>query len=67
MILAAVEAGLGMGLLPRFLVDEAITKGDLVMAVDHHLYVSQGYYFGYSLNEEPSPALKAFQSWLLKA
>lgn len=67
MVLAAVYAGLGVGLLPRFLVSEAIKQGDLVMPVHHPLPVSQGYYFGSSLNAELTPALNAFQAWLLHA
>ena len=67
MVLAAVYAGLGVGLLPRFLVSEAIKQGDLVMPVHHPLPVSQGYYFGSSLNAESTPALHAFQAWLLHA
>jgi DNA-binding transcriptional LysR family regulator len=67
MVLAAVHAGLGVGLLPRFLVSEAIKQGDLVMPVRHPLPVSQGYYFGSSLNAEVTPALSAFQMWLLHA
>lgn len=65
MVLAAAKAGLGVGLVPRFLVEQALESGELVMPVEQPLPVSQGYYFGYPMRNEPSPALRAFEQWLL--
>lgn len=67
MVLAAVAADMGVGLVPRFLVQQGLDQGDLVMPVNHALHVSQGYYFGYSLSTQASPTLKAFEQWLLQA
>jgi DNA-binding transcriptional LysR family regulator len=64
MVLASVEAGLGVALIPRFLAQPALQAGTLVMPVPQVLSVSQGYYFGYPERNERSEALKVFESWL---
>lgn len=64
MVMAAVQAGLGVGLMPRFLAQPALDAGSLVMPVPQALQVSQGYYFGYPQHSERSGALKAFEVWL---
>lgn len=64
MVMAAVQAGLGVGLMPRFLAQPALDAGSLVMPVPQALPVSQGYYFGYPQHSERSGALKAFEVWL---
>jgi LysR family glycine cleavage system transcriptional activator len=64
MVLAAVQAGLGVALIPRFLVQHHLDNGDLVMATPAALAVIEGYYFGYPERNERSAALKAFESWL---
>jgi len=65
MVLAAARAGLGVGLVPRFLVQELLDRGELVMPVSKPLPVQEGYFFGYPANAEVSPALAAFEQWLL--
>lgn len=64
MMLAAAEAGLGVGLVPHFLAQPALEAGLLVQPVPQVLTVGQGYYFGYSQRDEQSEALKAFENWL---
>src|SRR5690606_24952378 len=64
MVIAAARAGLGVGLVPRFLAQEPLDKGELAMPVDAPLPVSQGYYFGYPQRRDRSPALQAFEAWL---
>ncbi|CAM4144245.1 LysR substrate-binding domain-containing protein [Bordetella tumulicola] len=64
MMLAAAEAGLGVGLVPAFLAYAALEAGVLVRPVPQVLTVSQGYYFGYSQRDERSEALKVFERWL---
>ncbi|AHV91387.1 LysR substrate-binding domain-containing protein [Bordetella holmesii] len=64
MVMAAVQAGLGVGLMPRFLAQPALDAGTLVMPAPQALQVSQGYYFGYPQHSERSGALKAFEVWL---
>jgi len=64
MVMAAVQAGLGVGLIPRFLASPALEAGTLVMPVPQALAVRQGYYFGYPQRNERSDALRAFELWL---
>ncbi len=64
MVLSAAQAGLGVGLVPRFLVQQALDRGDLVMPAQEPLPVSQGYYFGYPIRHEVGAALHAFEQWL---
>ncbi|OZI40040.1 LysR family transcriptional regulator [Bordetella genomosp. 5] len=64
MVMAAVQAGLGVGLMPRFLAQPALDAGTLVMPVPQSLAVSQGYYFGYPQRSERSGALRVFEDWL---
>src|SRR5690606_996968 len=47
MVLAAAQAGLGVGLVPHFLAQPALRAGVLVQPVAQVLSVGQGYYFGY--------------------
>lgn len=64
MMLAAAEAGLGVGLVPHFLAYPALEAGTLVQPVPQVLSVGQNYYFGCSQRDERSEALKAFEQWL---
>lgn len=64
MVMAAVQAGLGVGLVPRFLAQPALDAGMLAMPVPRALAVGQGYYFGYPQRNERSEALKVFEAWL---
>jgi DNA-binding transcriptional LysR family regulator len=64
MVLAAVQSGLGVALIPRFLAQPALQDGTLVMPMPQSLVVEQGYYFGYPQRHERSEALKVFESWL---
>ena len=67
MMLAAAQAGLGVGLVPHFLAQPALQAGTLVQPVPETLAVGQGYYFGYPQRDERSDALKAFEAWLKSA
>lgn len=67
MVMAAVQAGLGVGLMPRFLAQPALDQGSLVMPVPQALVVDQGYYFGYPARSARSDALEAFEEWLTSA
>jgi DNA-binding transcriptional LysR family regulator len=64
MMLAAVQAGLGVGLVPHFLAQPALQAGELVQPVPQVLAVGQGYYFGYPQRDERSEALRTFEAWL---
>ena len=64
-IAQATVAGLGVSLLPRFLVESELESGDLAIAVDRPLRSSFGYYLVTPKNRVDYPPLMAFRSWLL--
>lgn len=64
MTLAAVHAGMGVALAPRFLVADALQSGQLLCPAPGVLEVREAYYFGYPADNERSEALSAFESWL---
>lgn len=64
MILAAAKAGMGVGLVPRFLVQDELDAGHLVAPVAGGLSVRAAYFFSYPVAIEPSEALLAFETWL---
>lgn len=57
MSLAAVREGMGVALVPRFLVQEALESGELVMPVAAGLQVEEAYFFSYPVANAPSEAL----------
>lgn len=64
MSLAAVRQGMGVALIPRFLVQDALEAGELVMPVGSGLSVDEAYYFSYPVANEPSDALRELEKWL---
>ncbi|MFW8567153.1 LysR substrate-binding domain-containing protein [Orrella sp. 11846] len=66
MVLAGAKAGLGVGLVPRFLAQDALDRGELVLTSDVTLPVPESYYFGYPAHSEPSDSLRAFEAWLIE-
>lgn len=64
MVMAAVQAGLGVALVPRFLAQPKLDEGSMIMPVPQVLTVSQGYYFGYPQRSDRSEALMVFEDWL---
>ncbi|NLC37115.1 MAG: LysR family transcriptional regulator [Alcaligenaceae bacterium] len=64
MSLAAVKAGMGVALVPRFLVQQALDAGELVMPVATGLKVEEAYFFSYPLANEPSEALCELENCL---
>lgn len=64
MVLAAAQAGLGVGLVPRFLAQEALDAGAVVMPTPAVLPVPQGYYFSYPDRGHRADAPRVFQTWL---
>lgn len=64
MTLAAVQAGMGVALMPRFLVQDDLKAGRLQAPFGGGLAVREAYFFGYPDNNERSEPLQAFESWL---
>lgn len=64
MLLAAATAGLGMALIPRFLVRSLAAGGQLVTPFERGLSVRESYFFSYPTHAEHGEALLAFEAWL---
>ncbi|CAM3472445.1 LysR substrate-binding domain-containing protein [Bordetella sputigena] len=64
MVLAAAQAGLGVGLVPRFLAQESLDAGLVVMPTPGVLPVPHSYYFSYPDRGPRGDAPRIFQSWL---
>ena len=58
-------AGTGIGPAPRILIAHELRTGELVIPVDLHLNVRQGYYFAYPEGRPASGTLEHFRKWLL--
>ena len=61
----AAIAGLGIGLLPEFLITEELARGDLVRALDLPLSSAEAYYLAWPADRAEYPPLAAFRDWLL--
>ncbi|MCZ4312213.1 LysR substrate-binding domain-containing protein [Comamonadaceae bacterium G21597-S1] len=60
----AAIAGLGVALLPRFLIDSELARGDLVVAVDLQMESEDDYYLAWPIARESYPPLQAFRQWI---
>lgn len=67
MILAAVQAGMGVGLIPWFLARAHLQSGHLISPVNEVLQVQEQYFFSYPAEVEPEPALLQLEQWLARA
>lgn len=65
MLIRAAEAGLGIALVPRFLIPDAAWKNGLVLAHELAIPGEEFYYFVYPNNTSHSAPLQAFRTWLL--
>ncbi|MBS7780885.1 LysR substrate-binding domain-containing protein [Acidovorax sp. CCYZU-2555] len=63
-LVQAVRAGMGVGLVPRALIDEEERRGQ-VLEVGAPIVSERSYYLVYPERNETLPALAAFRSWLL--
>lgn len=64
MTLAAVQAGMGVALMPRFLIQQELDAGRLVSPAPGVLTVQEAYFFSYPAGNVRSEALQAFEQWL---
>jgi LysR family glycine cleavage system transcriptional activator len=65
MVAQAAVAGLGMAIVPRFLVEEELASGQLVQPFARPVESGQAYWLVYPENRADRPALAAFRDWLL--
>lgn len=60
----AAISGLGVALLPTFLVQAELARGDLVPAVERPVQSHGTYYLAWPAEREGFPPLQAFRNWL---
>jgi LysR family glycine cleavage system transcriptional activator len=61
----AAIGGLGVALLPTFLIQEELKRGELVPAVDRPMQSVQRYYLVFPRERSAYPPLVAFRDWIL--
>lgn len=67
MLAEAARAGLGVALVPGFLVAHELETGLLVRPFELTLRGDKGYYLVYPENRQNMPVLHAFEGWLMSA
>ncbi len=65
MIIQAAIAGLGVALVPRFMVREELLRRSLVIPFDKPMTSAESYYLAYTERKRPLPAVQAFRAWIL--
>jgi LysR family glycine cleavage system transcriptional activator len=65
MVIQAAIAGLGVAVLPRFLVEDEIAAGRLTIPFDMPVRSNHAYYLVHPEEKSDLPALRAFRDWLL--
>lgn len=65
MLIEAAIAGLGVALIPRYMVKNHLDNGKLQIPIDLSLPEQTGYYLVYPEENSNLPTLQAFRSWLL--
>jgi len=63
----AARSGLGVALLPKFLIETELARGDLIEAVDGAMESAERYYLAWPTNRAFHPPLQAFRAWIKKA
>ena len=66
MCIRAAQVGCGVALLPRFLVEEELTDGKLVIAWQHPMPSRDAYYLAYPEHSAGVPKVKAFVTWMME-
>lgn len=64
MLAEAAIHGLGIALIPRFLVEDELARGVLVQAVRHEYLGDRSYYLIYPEQKSGNAALTVFRGWL---
>lgn len=66
MLAEAAIHGMGVALIPPFLVEDELRRGLLVKASAHRLASDRGYHLIYPEHKAESPALAAFRAWIVE-
>lgn len=62
----AAMSGLGIALLPRFLIADELARGELVPALDLPMTSSESYYLAWPHTYDRHAPLEAFRAWLVR-
>lgn len=62
----AAIGGIGVALLPVFLIQEELRRGQLVPAIDREIESNERYYLAYPKERADYPPLAAFREWLVE-
>ena len=65
MLTEAAIHGLGVALVPRFMVEDELTRGRLVQVVHHDYLSDRSYYLIHPQQRSERPLLAAFRQWLI--
>ena len=65
MVIQAAIAGVGLALLPQFLIQEELASGRLVVAIDRPVTSEYAYYLVYPERKADSQRVVLFRDWLL--
>ena len=65
MVIAALQASLGIGLLPRYLVEKEISEGTLIAIHDDEL-VTENSYFCVTPIDQEDDNVESFCQWVIK-
>jgi len=65
-LIQAVASGIGVGLVPSFLVEEELRSGMLELAFDLPLTTGAGYHLFIPPQKMNLPPIAAFRQWLLQ-
>lgn len=63
----AAMSGLGIALLPEFLIEDELRRGDLVRAIERPMESRERYYLAWPAARAAYPPLKAFRDWIVGA
>ncbi|MDN3236249.1 LysR substrate-binding domain-containing protein [Pseudomonas sp. WAC2] len=64
MCIRAAQVGCGVALVPRFLIDEELAEGKLVIAWPHSMTSPHTYYLGYPEHAAEVPKIRKFVAWI---
>ncbi|CAB3656437.1 MULTISPECIES: LysR substrate-binding domain-containing protein [Paraburkholderia] len=64
-LIQAVATGIGVGLVPRCLVEEELQSGNLIVPFEAPYVSGLNYYFAYPTQKADLPSIAAFRDWLL--